>query len=218
MSKLQELKSASMGAFVLGVLLSSCGGNSNQSDQTEVTEDSVAVLSEQVDPLPSTAQKKDAAYGYIAYIQNEGKGEMSETNSVWITDEKGQNARKICTSNDSNRKVFAWKTEGEPCSLTDVLAADEVKIVKNAKSDRVYLVVSGCPDMRNIYSYLIQIDPQSDSCIHIPAAENFEGYKAENNSLCFYNYGYHDEGGRYRYALFYDFNGKLLSKGEPENE
>lgn len=211
-------KIASVCSLAMGAFFTSCGGGSTNEPSSVTPNDSLVVAEVPTEALPATAIKKDAAYGYVAYIQNEGKGEMSDINSVWITDEQGKQVRKICVSNDRNTKVFAWKTDGELCSVEDVLAADEVKIVKSRETGKVYLVVSGCPDMRNIYSYLIQIDPQSDFCMHIPASEKFEGWKEDADQLLFSTYGYHEEGGRYSVVLSFDFNGKFISKGEPIEE
>lgn len=218
----------SFASVAMGLFLASCGGSAPKTDNEVAAADSVVASDVASLQLPVDAKKAAEGFGIVAYIQPVGNGEMAAINAVWVTDDKGGNAMRICLSNENSPKEYAWKGDGQRCLTKDILAADEVHVVKDSQKNDLYLVVSGCPDMRNIYSYLISIDIKSLkqetcsngelACLHIPASENYEGYDEKNNTIAFYTYGYYEEGGRYRVKVNYDFNGKLISKGEPENE
>lgn len=236
------IKKIATGLFLLGTTLCfhSCGNTPSTTtneakEQDNANGDSVPTevvpcnqpeqSAEIVLQLPSNAKMIEKKHGVITYIQPMGQSEDEDyINAIWIADENGNNVTRVCCPK-TDMESCDWKGDNHRCKTKDIIAAAEVDIVKDHKNN-VYLVISGVPDSRNVFSYLVPVgfsakDQKEFSegekeCIHIHSAEGFAGYDSKKDALIFYDYNYNQNTGRYSFKEIYDFNGNMIEKGEPE--
>lgn len=87
-----------------------------------------------------------------------------------------------------------------------IQAVDYVYVLTPTK-----LLLDGCPDCRNIYSYIL--DLETYSAIHIEAYSGFNGIVMQNDEMCleFFSSDY-SSGYRQECIELYDLSGNLLSR------
>lgn len=168
--------------------------------------------------LPKTAKLDSEMDGYKVWI-NEDKPMSEECEggvySVYFSTPESDDVYHLVTSNqvpcdysEYPQNEFKWT------SITSIQGATEASIVKY--SDDLYCVVlSGVPDSRNSFSYLVELTPYNvqEICRWLPANAGFVGVDADGN-LLLENYGYNEEG-RYHQVSHYYLDGTLVSKDEP---
>ena len=88
-------------------------------------------------------------------------------------------------------------------SINDIAAADKAMF---APGDVAKIIVEGCPDSRNIWTYII--DTTNLTAKQLPSTEGVVAI--ENGEIIAASYGYYSEGGRYTYNCAYDDNGQFL--------
>ena len=73
--------------------------------------------------------------------------------------------------------------------------------------------VDGCPDARNIWSYILDFsDPDDIKAIQFPSTEGFISFDSEKRQIHLAAYRYHEEGGRYSVEQVYSIDGKFISE------
>lgn len=105
--------------------------------------------------------------------------------------------------------------DGTPfVSYEKVMAASEAYIVKDPSWDTYYLILEGCPDMRNVYSYIsyLPIGTIEPWFRWIRTNAGFQGMDETGKLYKFNNYGYYDEGGRYTICKYIDLDGNLVKE------
>lgn len=104
-------------------------------------------------------------------------------------------------------------------SKDEVMAANEAYIIKDPNWENYYLIIQGCPDARNVYSYVsyLPIGTINPSFRWVRTNEGFQGVDESGKLLKFANYGYYEEGGRYAICKYFDFDFNLV-KEEPFEE
>ena len=79
------------------------------------------------------------------------------------------------------------------------------------------MVVEGCPDSRNIWTYIIDVNTLT--AMQISATEGVQECDWDRKEIIVSSYGYYEEGGRYTYKKAIDVNGRFLRQvGERERE
>ena len=139
--------------------------------------------------------QKDTSSQYEVQIKEEkpasAEGEMDAVKSVWLTNKRTGKVFRVCVTNPMAEaqwgKMNGEKADAVDVPLSQIAAADKAMIVSG---DDVKIIVEGCPDGRNIWTYII--DP--------------------------YTYGY-DSDGRYTVNKAYSVEGKFLRiVGDKERE
>ena len=132
-----------------------------------------------------------------------------ESDAVYFAVKSNANADYLSRWN--NNVVTEWVTHDEVASASDAF------IVKHPEYDTYYLILQGCPDARNIYTYVIDLPINNiEPYFHwIHTNSGFQGLDSSGELLRFANYGYHDDGGRYTTYKYLDFNFNLVKE---ENE
>lgn len=100
---------------------------------------------------------------------------------------------------------FGWiMSDGDrfiPVSIDSIPVAQIIHILDGTG---LRMIVEGCPDMRNIYSYLVDIP--SRKAWYIPSNSGFMGETFEEGCLVFRSYRYMggESGGRYTFIQVFD--------------
>ena len=146
-----------------------------------------------------------------------GEGEMDDVRSVWLADKREGTVIKVCVTNpmtEAQWSRMSGKTaDGVSVPLTQIAAADKAMI---APGDVSKVIVEGCPDGRNIWTYII--DPYHGTAIQLPSTEGVVSLDWEKKEIIAASYGYDDDG-RYSVNKAYSLDGKFLRRvGEKERE
>ena len=146
-----------------------------------------------------------------------GEGEMDDVKSVWLANERSGTVIKVCVTNPMAEpqwsKMSGKTADGVSVPLTQIATADKAMI---APGDVSKVIVEGCPDGRNIWTYII--DPYHGTAIQLPSTEGVVSLDWEKKEIIAASYGYDDDG-RYSVNKAYSLDGKFLrSVGEKERE
>lgn len=102
---------------------------------------------------------------------------------------------------------------GKYTSISNICAASSAILVPDPSEGNVRCIISGCPDCRNTYNYMVKLYSRAltyDLCFWFNCNMDFQGADADGH-LQFLHYGYNDEG-RYHVLRTLDGNNNLLSE------
>ena len=168
--------------------------------------------------MPKTAvRQQDAHFQYAVYINVDkpasGENEMDDVKSVWLANERSGTVIKVCVTNpmaEAQWSKMSGKTaDGISVALTQIAAADKAMI---APGDVSKVIVEGCPDGRNVWTYII--DPYHGTAVQLPSNEGVVSLDWENKEIVAATYGYDDDG-RYSVNKAYSLDGKFLRRVGP---
>lgn len=169
--------------------------------------------------LPEDAVLQAECDGYRVWVRTEA--EPTEDNpagvySVYYSNPDETDVYKVVMSGVNPNA--SWEG-GCWVEASDVLTAEKVFLVKDASDDTYYLILEGCPDLRNVCDYVVSLPLYSiEPMFHqITANSGFQGVDEKSNLLMFHNYGYYEEGGRYTVCRYLDFSFDMV-KEEPVEE
>lgn len=235
------------GAVLLtGSLLSSCNGNKNsnegesndsvkkeffsasndsiassqESDDTEMQGVFTSEETLNISELPKTAQLQAQKGNYELYVnveQEANEDDITGVYSVWLADRGKNVVRRILITNPMAAPVWEEMNEkkgGVEVPMDQIAAAERAMF---ASKDGKRIVVEGCPDARNIWTYIINLDTQS--AMQLPGTEGVQDINIDKGEIILASYGYYEEGGRYTYQKAYSLDGKYLRQtSDPEPE
>ena len=192
--------------YVRGQILD---GPGMERDSTDYPQEKQLGISE----MPKTAvRQENAHFQYAVYVNVDkpasGEGEMDAVRSVWLADERTGTVIKVCVTNPMAEvqwsKMSSKDADGVSVALTQIAAADKAMI---APGDVSKVIVEGCPDGRNIWTYII--DPYQGTAIQLPSTEGVVSLDWEKKEIVAASYGYDDDG-RYTVNKAYSLDGKFL--------
>lgn len=192
--------------YVRGQILD---GPGMERDSTDYPQEKQLGISE----MPKTAvRQENAHFQYAVYVNVDkpasGEGEMDAVRSVWLADERTGTVIKVCVTNPMAEvqwsKMSSKDADGVSVVLTQIAAADKAMI---APGDVSKVIVEGCPDGRNIWTYII--DPYQGTAIQLPSTEGVVSLDWEKKEIIAASYGYDDDG-RYTVNNAYSLAGKFL--------
>ena len=192
--------------YVRGQILD---GPGMERDSTDYPQEKQLGISE----MPKTAVRQENAHlQYAVYVNVDkpasGEGEMDAVRSVWLADERTGTVIKVCVTNPMAEvqwsKMSSKDADGVSVALTQIAAADKAMI---APGDVSKVIVEGCPDGRNIWTYII--DPYKGTAIQLPSTEGVVSLDWEKKEIIAASYGYDDDG-RYTVNNAYSLAGKFL--------
>ena len=229
-----------LGAVVLtGSLLSSCTGNKNTNEVESkdtvknalqsVPNDSIVQGEEckgsemeglNISELPQTAKLQSKQGDYELYVNVEqapNEDDITGVYSVWLADRSKNIVRRIVLTNPSAAPVWeemSAKNGGVVVPMHEIAAAERAMF---ASKDCKRIVVEGCPDARNIWTYIIDLDTRT--VMQLPGTEGVQDINQDKGEIILASYGYYEEGGRYKYQKAYSLDGKFLRQtSDPEPE
>lgn len=183
----------------------------------EEVPDTVQTLSQEPSQsLPDGAVKAAEANGLFVFtklIQKASEDDPADIKSLWLYERKTGRVDSLLTTNPFAELRWA-DMNGSPVevSLTQIAAADNVCFVPGHPQ---LLLVEGCPDARNIWTYIIDLEKKTAR--QFPSTEGLLSFAASGDTLVLGAYRYHEEGGRYSVARTYTLDGRLVSEAKLED-
>lgn len=165
--------------------------------------------------LPGTAELACEVDGYKVWINTDiepSEDDPAGQYSVYYSQPDSKDVYRVVTSGMNPEAYKRWDDDAPYVEGSNVQSASEAFVVKDPNYDNYYLIVQGCPDARNIMSYIISLPMWSIEPYFrwIRTNEGFLGL--EDGLLKFSHYRYHDEGGRYSVYQYYDFNWNMVKE------
>ena len=167
-----------------------------------------------IDSLPKSAEKTDSHFQYAVYVNKETLGDEDSGEegvyTVWLVDERWGKAVMACRTNPTAPPQWE-RMEGENPDAVDVplhliASASEAWL---APGDVSKVIVQGCPDGRNVWTYII--DTFHHTAKQLPSSEGVVDRDWENKEITVSSYGYTEEG-RYSFNRVYSLDGKFLRR------
>ena len=202
--------------FLCGILLMTAASSYGQAVWNSAISSSLKDSLYQMG-LPKTAVLTDADYDLLVYINIDKKPteEFDSTiSSLYVFDMTQRKLSKLFTTTLATD--FSWykphSTACTDCQLTDIHAAFDAKIVPYHRK----IVVDGCFDFRNTFSYLIDLETLSVKLF--PTNAGLCGFTHEEGYIVMNSYAYNTAlledgtpaGGRHTVLSIFDENGGLL--------
>ena len=216
------------------LLLTACGGkkaptgdaDATVADSTAKAEvvgviDSIYVSAEETSEdedfieqtLPNTAVQKDENEEVILYTNLDiaATEDSNSQTSVWLKYKKSGKVRFLFNTNNDAKPRWEEMKDGNGITvpIEDIAAGecDNCRLIPWEK-DKIY--VEGCPDSRNIWSYIYDI--RNQNAVQLPSTEGLLDIDAANRLFNMSLYRYHPEGGRYSVKRSYTIDGKYTGK------
>ena len=156
--------------------------------------------------IPQTAYIAAEDDNMIVYLNNEDTSEMPQV-SLWLRYKESGNEKKLILTHPHSRRD--WQTfDSSMVVKTDFIATISRVTILSCGNEPFKLLVEGCPDHRNVESFIVSVD--SDSAIMLPTNEGLIGVSKEDGLLIMESYDYYNGGGRYSKVGAYDLNGRLI--------
>ena len=169
--------------------------------------------------IPSKAKFADENDYYEVYVDEETQAEdwMDVTKvSLWLYNKSTKQSFKLLSTIDPGS--YSWYQpdgeEGLDFPIDSITAIHTIIPV-----DSTTLIVEGCPDSRNIYSYIIDIPERKAT--YIPCNSGVVGFTAEEGFIIGQSYRYvsdPDIAGRYTYIQIFDWDGNQVADLDLERE
>jgi hypothetical protein len=186
------------------------------------SKDSAEVDLLDIDKMPKTAVRQpDAHFQHAVYVNIDkpasGEGDMDAFYSVWLADERTGTVIKVCVTNPMAesqwQKMNGKDADAVDVPITQIASAEKAYI---APGDVSKVIVEGCPDGRNMWTYII--DPYKGTAKQLPSTEGVVTLEWEKREIIAASYGYDDDG-RYSIKKAYSLEGKFLrTVGNKERE
>lgn len=220
-------------AMLFLIMFLACGNYSKQAnDNTTALSDSTNTHSIGCSPmdslykagLPRTARLEDSNENFSIFLNNDKKAEYDEeafTTSLFVFCKKDKRLSKLLTTTEP--EGYGWhKPVGENAiivTLADIHAIYRARLFPYANK----LLICGCFDMRNDFSYIIDLDDKSVLCL--PTNNGLVGFTLEEGYAIMQSYAYNtglDEngepkGGRHTVLSVFDDKGILIRSLDLEN-
>lgn len=158
--------------------------------------------------IPKDSSLLDEAYGIKVFLSIDDTTCKPNKVTLWSYDEKTQEAKRIVST--IGEDVAVWCKSD---TIKSIWPKDSISSIYSAKiiswpDAPLRIVVDGCLDQRNVWTYIISED--SDSAILLPTNAGFLGYTAEEDLIIAQSYDYYGFGGRYNVLKVFDSYGNLM--------
>lgn len=173
--------------------------------------------------LPQTAERQDSYFQFVLYVNVEEQPteyDNAGLYTVWLADERSGTLRKVLTTNPTAAPAWDQMTQknanGVEVPMHLIGAASSAKF---ASKDARKIVVEGCPDARNVWTYIVDLDKRT--AIQLPSTEGVQEINMDKGEIIAASYGYYPapDYGRYTVNKAYSLDGKFLRQtSEPQPE
>jgi len=157
--------------------------------------------------IPQTAYVTAEDETVAVYLNKEDTNEIPQV-SLWLRYKESGEEKKLILTHPNSRRDW-WTYDSSIVISTDSIATISRVTILSYRNNPLKLLVEGCPDYRNVESFIVSED--NDSAIMLPANEGLLGVAIEEDLLIMETYDYYNDGGRYSKIDAYDFNGKLIN-------
>lgn len=161
--------------------------------------------------LPEEAELKDEDNDRELYVNVDGVGSENGQWSVWMRDKITGIVTYLFASENTAEPRWSEMQDGNGIKVSiDEIAAGNCYTTLFIPWDSDKIFVEGCPDDRNVWSYIIDINTKE--AIQLPTNEGLIAIDPEKREIHMSNYLYHPEGGRYSVERVYTLDGKFTGK------
>lgn len=138
------------------------------------------------------------------------KGKEYDESTIWIRDKHTKKEEKLLTTVEPKDPYWyvADCDEFVEVSIDSIYVADLIHIIND---NPLQIIVEGCPDYRNIYSYFIDVSTRKTW--YVPANSGYLGSTYEEGYMIFLSYRYvsdPDIAGRYTFIQVFNENGLMV--------
>lgn len=208
--------------FILVLVLFLSCSNYNRNKETEAQPQVLNDCSVDLDSLyqiglPRSAKIADSSQDISVFLNDDKKANYNDdayTTSIYIYDHQNKTLSKLLTTTEPDGYTWYKAAGGKAieCRITDIHAISEARIFPYSKK----LLVSGVYDMRNVFSYIIDIDAKSVLCL--PTNGGLIGFTCEEGFAVMQSYAYNTGlteegdpvGGRHSLITIFSDDGKCL--------
>ena len=167
--------------------------------------------------LPRTARMTDKSDEFAIFLNDDKKAEYDEDAfivSMYVYNYKTRQLTKLLTTTEP--EGYKWyNPDGEnasKCLLTDIHSIYYTRLFPYAEK----LLVTGCFDSRNEFSYIIDLNDKS--AMFLPTNSGFIGFTSEEGYAVMQSYAYNSgvdengelKGGRHTILSVFDENGIFI--------
>lgn len=169
--------------------------------------------------IPTKAQFADENDYYEVYVNEENpvKDWMDVAKvSIWLYNKSTKKSSKLLTTVNPESSWW-YQSDGE--KGFDYPIDSITAIHKIIPVDSTILIVEGCPDNRNLFSYIINIPDRKAT--YIPCNSGIVGFTSEEGLIIGQSYRYvsdPDIAGRYSYIQVFDWDGNQVADLDLERE
>ena len=171
--------------------------------------------------LPISAEEQDRIFNHVLYVNVEeepDENNLAGLYTVWVADERWDTLRKVLTTNPTATapwdQMSGKNADGVEVPMHLIAVASSASY---ASEDLSKIVVEGCPDGRNVWTYIIDLNKRT--AIQLPSTEGVQNIDLDKGEIIVASYGYYSEGGRYTVNKAYSLDGKFLRQvGDPQPE
>ena len=167
----------------------------------------------QAQQLPQTAVLKahDVRTDIYTCVEREAnEDDQAEVVSVWIHDLNTNKVSRLLTTNPDAPTLWEKMKNGHAVKVTldNIAAAANVSFIPY---DTNKILVEGCPDARNVWSYIIDIK-QRTAC-QLSSTSGLIGFSHEAGYIIMEGYHYDiDAGGRSPVIKVFNLDGQLIKQ------
>ena len=154
------------------------------------------------------AENKDV----VVLLNHEDANDIPQV-SLWMRYKETHKETKLLTTHP-HAKRDCQKYEGSVRIPVDSIATISKVTIISYVDEPVKLLVEGCPDYRNVESFIIPENSKDAICL--PTTNGLIGIAEEEYLLIMESYEYYEEGGRYSKIDAFDRDGNLISSMSPK--
>lgn len=153
-----------------------------------------------------------ATYDIFVVVDERSDNDLPDKVSLWTRSRYDGQVVKLITTTPQppfDIKDYAFgQRDGKPMPTSAVPCIESVWV---HPYDEYLLIIQGCPDGRNIYTFLL--DNADGQVTHLPCNSGFVGFSTEAADVIIVeSYAYRPEGGRYGVISAYDSNARLIGQ------
>lgn len=164
-----------------------------------------------VEKIPEEAVIKDEDNDRELYVNVDGVGSENGQWSVWLRDKNTGIVTYLFSTENTAEPRWSKMADGNGIAVPiNEIAAGDCHNTIFIPWDASKIFVEGCPDERNVWSYIIDIITKD--VIQLPTNEGLIAIDPGKREIHMSNYLYHPEGGRYSVERVYTIDGKFTGK------
>ena len=161
--------------------------------------------------LPDDAELKDEDGDRELYVNVDGVGSENGQWSVWLRDKNTGIVTYLFATENTAEPRWDQMQDGNGIKVPiDLIAAGNCYNTLFIPWDADKIFVEGCPDERNVWSYII--DMNTKEAIQLPTNEGLIAIDPGKREIHMSHYLYHPDGGRYSVERVYTIDGKFTGK------
>lgn len=164
--------------------------------------------------IPSSAYAVAENDSFIVFLNDEAIEDSIEglpsikQVSLWMYSRNKKESRRILLSHPHTNMAFL-NMEHSVCIPLDSIPTITKVTILSWPNEPMKLLAEGCPDYRNVESFII--NEGSDSTICLPTNRGLIGISEEDGLLIMQSYDYYEDGGRYNIIEAFEDRGNRIS-------